>query len=412
MLRSLKPAGFVLMLSLSALADQQPTQPTQPPQNPPPPGQTQPIPQQPLVVTPLNRDQIMPACNQDIRIRTQQQQTANQLAFLSRSRVDTFLKRAAAVVKTRYMAVAQPAYPLGRLVAPPFCGGVSGNGMVVPNFGTSSQVRISDISAFPKFQNCYFIFETFPPANSNTPVSTEGCLTALGANIRVNLDFDQTSLQRPGSDLRIVPPGAAQNPNANLASMATKFGIELEGEPFVLQARPNVAPPMTLFDKDPFFVQPRPNSPMHFMPQSQLPPVPVCQNPSTDPENLPALASLEVDDVPAVRLALATHLIAGHENGVVDPNSVREAILTPSGLSFDGSDPCGEADPLPLNSLVGPFAPLAFDQRCYTYRTRYLDVGAPLSDSAFLGQIRVAFQRDTRTGKLIGIRAYSFGGDL
>jgi hypothetical protein len=77
----------------------------------------------------------------------------NQDAFIAMQpdRVNQLLKRAAAIVKARYLEIAQPTRGLGRLVRAPFCGGPEGGGVIVPGSTIGSSVRFTDRSQFPDF---------------------------------------------------------------------------------------------------------------------------------------------------------------------------------------------------------------------------------------------------------------------
>jgi hypothetical protein len=202
-------------------------------------------------------------------------------------------------------------------------------------------------------------------------------VTELAANIRMNLDFDDTAIARPPSRFRQAGTAAA------------RFEVQLLSEPYVLEARPNIPPPIS-FSQRPIF----PTFPADIALDS-----------------LGDLRDAGVDDTQQNRLILARRAIIRRETSVVFNPSIQEQMVRPT----DPIDPCGETQPFSIY-LAGLASTL--EERCYTYTSTAIpngdEAGVLLErgDARYLGQLRILFQKDIRSGKIIGIRAFSFGGDL
>jgi hypothetical protein len=302
-----------------------------------------------------------------------------QTAFLSadQNRINQLFKRAAAVVRTRYLQIVRPAIPLGRLLRIPFCGGPTGRGVLVPGPVSGHGVVSIDSRAYPGFENCSFIFETFA-RDPDAPLDVEN-QTAIYADIRVNLGFD--------SVLGMQPPSAARAQSQPV----TRWDVELTSEPYVFQALPNLPPPVTLSTHR------------------------ITQKP-----NWPSLADLDsIEDSRdfgfenrgeqglSNRLEIARRAIEGHEGGIAQLRSVAEDPRQATSTF----DPCGETRPLKM-PFLGQGQLNLLEDRCYTYQARVVAFGDQRADRKYQGQLRIRFQKDARTGKIIGVRAFSFGGNI
>jgi hypothetical protein len=325
----------------------------------------------------LNLQSLNANCATDPRVRAMNELRSNQTAFISvlPDRVNQILKRAAAVVKNRYLEIAQPAHGLGRLVRPPFCGGAGGGGVLVQGNTIGTTVRLNDTSQFPDFQTCLFVYESeVQPENSPLQLNH---VTELSADIHMDLGFDETAMNRRASHFR------------QTGTPAAKFDVQLMSEPFVMKAQPNYPPPVS-FAQKPVFPA--------IVPTAEL-------------EDLGDLKDMGVDDTPQNRLILARRAIKAKETSFVFTPSILEEVAHPN----DAFDPCGEAQP--LSPFLIPLARV-MEEHCYTYTSSLTPNGdergevLERQDPRYRGQARILFQKDIRTGKILGIRAYSFGGDI
>jgi hypothetical protein len=274
----------------------------------------------------------------------------------SLARADLLLIRLAPMVKNRYLQIAQPAKPLGRLVARPIC------------MMSQSASLTSDGSHLPELRSCRFTFETSISDSPNASFSRN--TTTLVADIIVHLEMDRENRTRPS---RLRHPDFP----------AARYQAVLTSEPAVFTAFPaNLAP--------------------------LLPPIPVSDAAvaaaSTGEIPLSQMSPLERASInlKAMREEIARRAIQAHESTRV--STVRESV-DPSGIS----DPCGETEPL-FQRFVPPFTRADLEERCYVYTTRPLLPGS--GDQGFNGQLRLLFQKNSATGKILGIRAFSFGGNL